>query len=114
MRIFLISVAFFLLLSACSYNELSLCDNEIPSYEECIKPIFTQYCVSCHNQQQQSGGLILETYDEISTMVVAGNVIDRISRDETDPLFMPLGFPKLKKSEIQLIVNWNANGAPNN
>lgn len=112
MRFFLISILFLFILSACSYNELSLCEKENTSYKECIKPIFTEHCVSCHNQQ--SGHLILETYNDISEAVNVGKVIDYISREESDEFFMPQGSSKLTVSEIQLIINWNANGTPNN
>lgn len=113
MRFSLIFILASFFLSACSYNELPLCDNENPSYKECIKPIFSEHCVSCHNQQQ-SEILILENYNQISGAVNSGHVIDRISRDKSDPLFMPLGSPKLTTSQIQLIINWKANGALNN
>lgn len=114
MRFFLISMLLFLLLSACSYNESPLCETANPSYAECIEPIFLQSCVECHNQQLPSGNLSLATYNEISNAVSSGNVIDRILRDASDPLLMPLGAPKLIENQIQLIVTWNANGTPNN
>ena len=114
MRFFLISMLLFLLFSACSYNELPLCETANPSYAECIEPIFLQHCVQCHNQQLPWGNLSLATYNEISEAVNSGNLIDRISREESDPLSMPLNAPKLTANEIQLIVNWNANGTPNN
>ena len=114
MRFFLISMLLFLLFSACSYNELPLCETANPFYAECIEPIFLQHCVQCHNQQLPRGNLSLTTYNEISEAVNSGNVIDRISREQSDPLFMPLNAPKLTANEIQLIVNWNANGTPNN
>jgi len=93
---------------------LPLCEIENPSYIECVEPIFLQHCVQCHNQQQQDGNLILENYNQISEAVISGDVIDRISRDELDPLFMPQGSSKLSANEIQLIVNWKANGTSNN
>ncbi|MEE2700364.1 MAG: hypothetical protein VYD71_03260 [Bacteroidota bacterium] len=114
MRFFLISLALFFLLSACSYNEMPLCETENPSYVACIEPIFLQHCLQCHNQQQSWGNLSLATYNEISEAVNSGDVIDRISREESDPFSMPLHAPKLTENEIQLIVNWNANGTPNN
>jgi cytochrome c-type biogenesis protein CcmH/NrfF len=114
MRFLLIFILLFLLFSACSYNESPLCETQNPSYQECIEPIFLQYCVQCHNQQIPSGNLSLATYNEISEAVNNGDVIDRILRDSSDPLVMPLGAPKLTENQIQLIVNWNANGTLNN
>ena len=105
-------VLFFL--SSCSYNELTLCEPANPSYTHCIEPIFKENCVNCHNNEQQYGNLILEGYSEISEAVINGNVIDRISRDELDILFMPQSASKLLENEIQLIINWKENGAPNN
>ena len=114
MRFYIITILFFLLINACAYDELPLCEINNPSFTECIKPIFTDNCVSCHNQQQPGGNLILETYYDISQAVKNGDVIDRILREYSDPLVMPLGSPKLSESEIQLIINWNENETPNN
>ena len=114
MRIFIIYSLLLLLLSSCSYNELSLCETNNPSYSNCIEPIFKEHCVVCHNSQQQYSNLILENYTEISEAVINRNVIDRISKDESDILFMPQSSSKLLEKEIQLIINWKENGALNN
>ena len=113
MRI-VINLAILLFLSSCSYNELSLCESNNPSYINCIEPIFKQNCVSCHNNETQYGDLILESYSEISEAVLNGDVIARISLDELDQLFMPQSSSKLSENELQLITNWKENGAPNN
>ena len=66
MRFYIITILFFLLINDCAYDELPLCEINNPSFTECIKPIFTDNCVSCHNQQQPGGNLIIETYYHIS------------------------------------------------
>lgn len=114
MRFILTFAIALLFLSSCSYNELSLCESNNPSFQNCIEPIFKQNCISCHNHQQQYGNLTLESYSEISDAVLNGNVIDRISRDELDILFMPQSASRLPETEIKLIINWKQNGASNN
>jgi len=112
MRFFLILSL--LVITSCTYNELSICETENPSFNDCVEPIFTNNCIGCHNAVQYFGSLSLENYTEISEAVLNGTVIDRISRDETDILFMPKSSSKLLEEEIQIIINWKENGTPNN
>ena len=32
------------------------------TYDDHVKPIFREHCLSCHNQEQKKGGLALDNY----------------------------------------------------
>ena len=80
------------------------------SYTNEIKPIMTNYCVSCHNSKNQSGGYNLSTYDGVSlnTSKVLGSI-----RQDGSALSMPQD-SKLADSLIQKVYCWINQGAKNN
>jgi hypothetical protein len=112
MRIFLILSI--LVITSCTYNELSICETDNPSFTYCVEPIFEKNCIGCHFQNNSNGIMPLSNFQEIRDNVINGTVIDRISREETDILFMPKSSSKLLEEEIQIIINWKENGTPNN
>jgi uncharacterized membrane protein len=88
-----------------------------------IQPIFDQHCVVCHGARKKKGGLILESYADLSkggdsgAVVQGGNLetselFRRINLPSDDDEFMPSdGKPPLEKSEILLIKQWIMTGA---
>ncbi len=106
------------------------------SYRRDIQPIFNRNCVSCHGGQalpfdsaqdkrQSSGqaGLYLDSYDHVMAgsargpVVIPGNpqaseLVRRI-KGLSQPR-MPLGGAPLPAADIDAIVTWIAEGAPNN
>ncbi len=116
MRIF---VLLFFLFNSCTYNELTplndvnlTCDSENPSFKECIKPIIVNNCEGCHRSNSNSGSL--ESYNDIIVYIDNGKLLDRVQRNENDLGFMPLGGSKLDDENINLLIKWKNNGAPNN
>jgi mono/diheme cytochrome c family protein len=90
------------------------------SYRRDIQPIFDRNCVSCHGGQ---AGLYLDSYDRLMAgsargpVVVPGDpqaseLVRRIT-GQSQPA-MPLGRAPLSAAEIEAIVTWIAEGAPNN
>ena len=127
----------FLLLTSCTYNELvpgctdplainynqdavindgscilDDCLSNQPSFVDCIKPIIDNHCMMCHSAGSADGDL--STYESLRDFTVYGDLIGRISANENDPLFMPLGNQKLSQIEIDILIKWKDNGAPNN
>ncbi|MFQ5814431.1 MAG: c-type cytochrome domain-containing protein [Anaerolineae bacterium] len=90
------------------------------SYRQDIQPIFNRNCVSCHGGQ---AGLYLESYDHVMAGSARGRVVIpddpqaselvRRIRGLSQPS-MPLGGAPLPASDIDAIVTWIAEGAPNN
>ena len=111
MRIFIIYSLLLLLWSSCSYNELSLCETDNPSFSYCVEPIFEQNCIGCHFQNNSNEIISLTNFQEIQDKVINGTVIESIKREVG---FMPKNGERLTVEEILIIENWKENGAPNN
>tara|TARA_R110002167_G_scaffold23281_4_gene82726 strand:- start:9102 stop:10499 length:1398 start_codon:yes stop_codon:yes gene_type:complete len=93
-------------------------------YEEVVKPILNNKCMSCHSTKKKKGGLVLHTEADIlkggenGEVIIAHNALDselfkRMDLPKTDEDHMP---PKEKsqpsKEEIQLIRAWIDVGHP--
>ena len=109
MRIFLI--VGLLVITSCTYNELSVCETENPSFNDCVEPIFVENCIACHFQNNSNGIMPLSNFQEIQDNVINGTVIESIKREVG---FMPKNGERLTVEEILIIENWKENGAPNN
>lgn len=90
------------------------------SYSREIQPILDRDCVGCHGGQ---AGLFMDSYDNLMAGSAGGKVV--IAGDPDGSLLvrsirgdgrsrMPPGGAGLTSSEIQLLVTWIAEGAPNN
>ena len=105
--------------SACTnYNEEELypkigCEVGTVTYALTVKPILEQNCYSCHATGVASGGIILDTYTEVSKPALNGRLIGAINHS---PGFkpMPQGGNKLPACDIARIKAWVQAGAPNN
>ena len=94
--------------------------NATVSYRRDIHPIFNRNCVSCHGGQ---AGLYLDSYDHLMAgsaherVLIPGDpqaseLVRRIT-GASQPA-MPMGGTPLPASDIDVIVTWIAEGAPNN
>ena len=109
MRFFLILNI--LVITSCTYNELSICETDNPSFTDCVEPIFEKNCIGCHFQNNSNGIMPLSNFQEIQDNVINGTVIESIKREVG---FMPKNGERLSAEEILIIENWKENGAPNN
>ena len=109
MRIFLILSI--LVITSCTYNELSICETDNPSFTDCVEPIFEKNCIVCHFQNNSNGIMPLSNFQEIQDNVINGTVIESIKREVG---FMPKNKERLSAEEILIIENWKENDAPNN
>ena len=111
MRIFLILGI--LVITSCTYNELSICETDNPSFTDCVEPIFEKNCIGCHSQYNSNGRKSLSNFQEIQDNVINGTVIESI-KGEVGFIPMPYNGERLTIEEILIIENWKENGAPNN
>ena len=107
MRIFLILGI--LVITSCTYNELSICEIDNPSFTDCVEPIFEKNCIGCHFQNNSNGIMPLTNFQEIRDNVVNGTILESIKDG-----YMPQDGERLTIEEILIIENWKENGAPNN
>jgi mono/diheme cytochrome c family protein len=92
-------------------------------YRQKIEPIFKARCSPCHVGGQSSGGLSLDSYENLikgggsGPMVVPGKpgeseLLNRILGKGGMPR-MPMGFKPLTAEDTKLITDWIAEGAKN-
>lgn len=87
------------------------------SYKADIQPIFDARCVKCHGGVE---GLYLDNYANVmrggehGPVILPNNPASSRLIQYVSSGYMPSGGPPLTQSEIQLLVNWVAMGAPDN
>jgi len=117
-----IILAFFsLAFSSCYYdNEEDIypfyennCDTTSVSYSLAVKPVLDRSCVSCHQASNPSGGVLLETYDQVKVSAANGSLWGSINH-ESGYTAMPLGGGKLGSCSLAQIKSWIDNGSPDN
>lgn len=110
-----------LLLSSCyhdNYEErmgglpVEDCSTPLSSYSADIEPWIDAQCIACHNENFAQAGLDLSSYQLVADN--ADDILDRISREESDPLLMPQNGPKLDQCKIEGFEQWIADGKPEN
>ena len=111
MRITIVFILFVLLISSCSYNELTVCETNNPSFSECIMPIFSKHCVECHFHNNLYEIMPLTNFIEIQDKIINGTIIESINREIG---FMPKNGERLSAEQILIIEKWYENGTPNN
>lgn len=99
--------------SSCTYNEILYdCSSNKTSFVDCIQPIIDDHCIACHSTGNSNGDL--STYESLREFTMNGDLINRISKNENESGFMPLGDQKLDQITIDILIKWKENGAPNN
>jgi mono/diheme cytochrome c family protein len=91
-------------------------DTSLPavSFSADVFPILESRCVQCHGPSSARGGVKVDSYDAVMTIVTPGDaeasslVTVVVSGD------MPRRGPKLLPSEIEIISAWVNAGAPDN
>ena len=107
------------ILSACYYdNEEQLygeqpCSSEQVTYTGTIENIISNHCLSCHNATESSGGITLETYEQVKTLAQSGKLIGVITHADGFPA-MPKDASKLSECNIEAITTWVEGGSLNN
>ena len=102
------------------YDDPAEAGRAIPSFMNDVLPILTQRCAlsGCHVAGGPHG-VDLRTYEtlqeggEHGAIVIAGNAGESELVEEIVEGNMPLGGPRLKTEQIQLIIDWVNSGAKN-
>ncbi len=118
-KMFLLSLAVFAYLSACTYNKedklypTTTCDTAAVNYNNNIKQILQSDCLSCHgaaNFQSKGGGKNLDGYN--NAMSSSARILSRVI-DTEDPMPPP---PKerLSACKVNQIRAWINQGMKDN
>lgn len=87
-----------------------------PTFDGQIKAIFAGKCLTCHSKSIATGGLVLEEYNTVMAGGKDGAVI--IVGNPDDSLLIKKQkeghFAQLSADELQLVIDWIKNGAPQN
>lgn len=93
------------------------------TFEDHIKPIFRQHCVTCHHQGDKKGGLGLDTFSAVIEGGGSGEIVyegdadgSRLWQlvDHQDTPVMPPNQDKLPAEQLTLIRGWIEQGMPEN
>lgn len=104
------------LVISCTYNDkdevtapVDICDTTPASFAADVQPIIQTNCAKsgCHANSSAAGGVVLETYEQISGK--AGRINQRALIEKTMPPTGPLA-----TAQINIIKCWIENGTPNN
>lgn len=91
----------------------SICDTTQVSYTLDIRPIIQASCIGCHSGSSSSGGILLETYSQLSDYVSNGLLSCTIEHASgCSP--MPKNSAQLSPCKIDRIKRWIAEGAIEN
>lgn len=89
------------------------CNTEDVTYSESVIPILQENCYECHSIAENTAGITLEGYNNITQYVNSGELLGVINHDPSFPP-MPQGAPQLVDCNIAKIEQWVADGAPDN
>ena len=99
------------ILTSCTYHEISLCDTDEPTYSDCVKPIFEEHCMGCHYSNNPEEIMVFSNFQVIQDKVINGTIIESLEREIG---FMPKNGERLSSDKILIIKKWKENGAQNN
>ena len=95
-----------------SANE-NLCDTTNMSFSNDMVPIFENNCYACHNSNDRTAGIVLETYDGVKAAVETGRLIGAI-KHEKGYANMPRSAAKLDDCTISKVEAWINQGMQDN
>jgi len=105
-----LSISLLIIISCTNDSDSDLLEkieSETVTYNEVIKTIMNQKCISCHGAITTNGApMSLHTYETVKDAVLNRGLIDRITRIEGQSGFMPLGGTKLPQNQIDEIIQW--------
>jgi nitrate/TMAO reductase-like tetraheme cytochrome c subunit len=81
-----------------------------------VEPLFKQRCLACHGATVATGGLVLETYNSVMQGGTDGPVILPGDAEDSELIKRQRDghFASFTPDELQLVIDWINNGAPEN
>ncbi|MFN3309700.1 MAG: c-type cytochrome [Anaerolineales bacterium] len=100
----------------------TLKEDEVPSYDVHVAPIFKRYCVSCHVPGKKNNNYLMRTYEEVmqsgdhAPNVIPGdlgsNLIRMVHREEIEAGGPMPPTKALKPELVEILDRWVLGGAP--
>ncbi len=88
------------------------CDPTEFAYAANILPIVDSYCKGCHSGTNPSGGIRLESFNDIKGAATSGKLLGTVTGASGYSVMPPAG--KLQDCQIEQLNNWVAANSPNN
>ena len=115
LRQLLLIISFILVQHSCSNESTSdLIDgqnSEIVTYNQVVKGIMDNNCISCHGTTPTNGApMSLTTYENVKDAVLNLGLQDRISREQGASGLMPESGVRLPQVKINQISTWASQG----
>lgn len=118
----LLSLLLLTLFSACYYDtrenvapfvEATACVTDSVSYQVDIAPLMALQCNSCHNASLASGGVRVDTYDQVKAHASNGSLYGSMNHD-AGYVAMPTNAGKLPACDLAKVKAWVDAGFLNN
>jgi cytochrome c553 len=115
----ILSSVLMIFLNSCYYDNVedlypqTDCDTANITFANDVNPIINNNCTGCHNNSFASGGVNLETYDNIVSVANNGSLMGVI-KHESGWSPMPKNGNKLSDCDISKLEIWISDGTPNN
>ncbi|HEX3147622.1 MAG TPA: DUF1592 domain-containing protein [Gemmataceae bacterium] len=75
-------------------------------FAETVRPIFTQFCISCHNDKKVSAGLSLEPFKSTADARKARDLWETVKEMVTNKQMPPKGKPQPTDEQRKAILAW--------
>src|SRR5262245_9831281 len=76
------------------------------AFVETVKPVFSKYCVTCHNDKKMSGGMTLEGITDTASARKVHDLWDKVKEMVSNKQMPPKGKPQPSDAERKSIVAW--------
>lgn len=76
------------------------------SFAESVRPIFTQFCLGCHNDKKVTAGLTLEPYKDTASARKARDLWDTVKEQLENKQMPPKGKPQPTDEQRKTIIAW--------
>jgi len=110
------SVAAWLLFQSPSHPDLAAAPADEPvaktpstakdPFIESVKPAFTKYCITCHNDKKMSGGMTLEPFSDTASARKSHDLWDKVKEMVSNKQMPPKSKPQPSDAERKAIVAW--------
>jgi mono/diheme cytochrome c family protein len=78
-------------------------------FEQVARPFLTENCYGCHNADMKSGGLNLEAYSTIASIIQDRQHWEEVAKKIRSGEMPPKGMPRPKEADAQAVVQWIEN-----
>jgi mono/diheme cytochrome c family protein len=75
-------------------------------FADTVQPIFSKFCITCHNDKKMSGGMTLEPYKDAAGALKGGDLWAKVREQVQTKEMPPKSKPQPTDAERKLILAW--------